>query len=124
MDGIGNPNAKSSASPKAKDGLLSYYWMFTDKRLTVSRLEDANAWRGAFSLSVGAERKLFDFAGANQNGRPMEFLGIYEFEGDFLRICWRTRSDPNDTKVKRPDSFVLGPGDTIQYRKLRRLGDR
>ena len=66
--------------------------------------------RGSFSLRSEGKRKLFDFKGvrfnAAQEPQKMEWRGIYEFEGDFLKICYRQRRLPEDPAVDRPDSFV------------------
>jgi hypothetical protein len=80
-------------------------------------------WRGTFSLSEGVERKLFDFVGTTPAGKPVEFLGIYEFEDEAVKFCDGIRHDAHDRNFKRPDSFAVGLGIPRQFRKLRRLGD-
>jgi hypothetical protein len=59
-----------------------------------------------------------------QEPQQMEWRGIYEFDGEFLRICYRWRRLPDGPVVDRPDSFkaVRGPGGTNSL-KLRRVGD-
>jgi hypothetical protein len=52
----------------------------------------------------------------------LEFLGIYEFEGEFLKMCCRVRRDPNERGFQRADSFELAPEIETFYLKLRRLG--
>ena len=50
--------------------------------------------------------------------------GIFEFEGEFLKVCWAFRLDPANTKdFVRPDSFMASPGASRRlYLKLRRVG--
>ncbi|MGO9469962.1 MAG: TIR domain-containing protein [Isosphaeraceae bacterium] len=100
-------------------------WEFKGTHLTIYRLVDPAAdefsQNGSFSLSAGGERKLFDFSVTG--GRPFELLGIYDFEGEFLKICYWVRLD-FDPNFKRPDSFAAGPGTERTYLKFRHLGDR
>lgn len=80
--------------------------------------------RGAFSLSKGAERNLFDFATRRPDDQDLAFVGIYEFDGELLRVCYRIRLDPANepSDSKRPDSFLVrGGGFRRVYVKLRRV---
>jgi uncharacterized protein (TIGR03067 family) len=111
------------ASTKKNVSSLMPVWEFQGTRLTIHGLSsgmDATLF-GSFSLSTGVERKLFDFSYTGTDGQPSALVGIYEFEGEFLRVCFVNRRDPN---FKRPDSFVAEPGTTRRYMKYRRLGDR
>ena len=91
---------------------------------TVNKKKEEVRDRGPFALSQGVERKLFDFATKGPDGRPREIKGIYEFEGESLRICYGIHIDPpNNPEFRRPDSFVAGPGTRRFYLKLRRVGD-
>jgi uncharacterized protein (TIGR03067 family) len=99
-------------------------WEFSGTNLTVYRSVDQDVRdyliRGSFSLSTGVERKLFDVSTPRPDGRPMEILGIYELEGEFLKVCFGIRLD-NDPDFKRPDSFVPAGGTLRMYRKFKRL---
>ncbi len=95
-------------------------WEFQGSQLT-QRSSDSGSL-GPFSLSAGVERKLFDFNGTTSDGKAFEFLGIYDFEGEFLKICWVRHYYPQDRNIKRPDS--LTPGSGRVYARFRRLGHR
>ncbi len=121
----GQTTTKKSSGVKA----VSFLWVWTFKgaRLTTARLldgkEEAND-RGVFSLSRGAERKLFDFKGKRPNGTAVELKGIYEFDGEFLKVCYTFRVDPAKTSnLVRPDSFALAPGSRGLSLKFKRVGE-
>jgi uncharacterized protein (TIGR03067 family) len=121
----GQTTTKKSSDVKA----VSFLWVWTFKgaRLTTARLldgkEEAND-RGVFSLSHGTERKLFDFKGKRPNGAAVELKGIYEFDGEFLKICYTFRTDPAKTpNLVRPDSFALAPGSRGMSLKFKRVGE-
>jgi uncharacterized protein (TIGR03067 family) len=106
-------------------------WTFHDTHLAIHQLVDGAEvlqHRGSFSLRPAGRHKLFDFNGVRlppaQEPQQMEWRGIYEFDGEFLRICYRWRRLPDGPVVDRPDSFkaVRGPGGTNSL-KLRRVGD-
>ncbi len=124
---LGNVSAKGSANAQKKAN-PAQLWEFQGKHLTIpaaaSTDNNDREWRGSYSLSAGADRKLFDFVGTAPSGARVEFLGIYEFEGEYLRFCYGIRRDQNDPHFKRPDSFAALPGTSRQYRKFRRLGER
>jgi uncharacterized protein (TIGR03067 family) len=101
-------------------------WVFSGTHLTMYRSVDhdvrAAEFRGPFSLSTGVERMLFDFSSNTTEGKPIEALGIYEFEGEFFKVCYSVRMD-HAPDVKRPDSFVLTEGAGLRhYLKFKRLG--
>ena len=110
---------------------LKPVWTFRDTHLAIHQLVDgaeALQHRGSFSLRPEGGRKLFDFNGVRithtQESQQMEWRGIYEFDGEFLRICSRWRRLPDGPVVDRPDSFaaVHGPGGTNSV-KLSALGN-
>ncbi len=108
-------------------GATKAVWTFRGAHLTLGRMVDGEEdipSRGSFSLSQGVERKLFDFAGTLPDGSPIEMKGIFEFEGEFLKVCWGFRLDPANTKdFVRPDSFMVSPGGSRRvYLKLMRVG--
>ena len=97
-------------------------WEFNGGHLTMYLTGSEKQFRGTFKLSGESGLKSFDFVGTNANEKPVEFVGIYEFEGEFLKICWRTRLHLEDAKITRPNSFAVRPGSAVKYRKFRRLG--
>jgi len=106
-------------------------WTFRGARLTTRRIVDgaeAVQMLGTFSLSPGAKRNLFDFNGSmSRSGLEdlhVQWRGIYEFDGEFLKICYRWRGVPSkEAPPDRPDSFVgaEGRGGTWLF-KLKRVG--
>jgi uncharacterized protein (TIGR03067 family) len=100
-------------------------WEFSGSNFAAYRSADQDVSdsliSGSFSLSTGVERKLFDVSTPRPDGRPMEILGIYELEGEFLKVCFGVRLD-NNPDFKRPDSFVPAGGVFRMYRKFKRLG--
>jgi hypothetical protein len=70
----------------------------------------------------------FDFNGSQlspgKDDQKAEWRGIYEFEGSYLKICYRWRKLPDGPSIERPDSFVGIHGrDGTSSVKLRRLAD-
>jgi uncharacterized protein (TIGR03067 family) len=104
-------------------------WTFRDDRLTTRRVIDGSEvveYRGLYSLRQSRARNLFDFNGVQfsqgRENQQVEFHGIYEFEGEFLRVCYRVRRLPDAPVQERPDSFVSvhGRGGTVLM-KFRRV---
>jgi uncharacterized protein (TIGR03067 family) len=117
----------TSSTPKKKALGSPQEWEFQGKRLTMHTSTNRGGdveLKGSFSLSGGVERKLFDFSGTRADATPFEMLGIYEFEGDFLKVCYWIRLDPNDAEFKRPDSFAVEPGSRRMFLKFERVADR
>jgi hypothetical protein len=79
-------------------------------------------FRGSYLLQTAGARKLIDFSGVDEIGGPVEWRGIYEFDGDFVKICWRDRDDATESLTDRPSSFVVGPENLASYVKLRHAG--
>jgi uncharacterized protein (TIGR03067 family) len=111
--------------------ILRPAWTFRDTHLAIHQLVDgaeALQHRGSFSLRPERRHKLFDFNGVRlppaQEPQQVEWRGIYVFDGEFLRICYRWRRLPDGPVIDRPDSLkaVRGPGGTNSV-KLRRVGD-
>ncbi len=101
-------------------------WIFRGTDLTVLHTVDGSeavSLRGSFSLRSDGKRKLFDFDGMIPNGRPLEFRGIYQLEGEFLKVCYwvvRLRDDPTK-QAQRPDSFDLDGEHMGSSLKLRHI---
>jgi len=103
-------------------------WTFRGTQLVSSHLADGKEevqHHGPFSLSLGVERRLFDYAFTRPDGVPVEFKGIYEFEGEFLRVCYwfGPRDLANSPAFRLPDSFIVGTFDRRVYLKFRRVGE-
>ena len=102
-------------------------WTFRGTQLTDSGLVDGREFKnqGPFSLSQGVEGKLFDFTTTRPDGAPIVFKGIYEFEGEFLKVCYwyGPRDLANSPAFRRPNSFVVGAVTRRNYIKFRRVGE-
>jgi uncharacterized protein (TIGR03067 family) len=100
-------------------GNAKIVWIIQGAQLTVIltfRGKEAALDRGLLSLSQGSERKQMDFAGRMKNGQAYETKGIYEFEGEFLKVCYSWATDPDkEPDFVRPRSFVIAPGLRRQY---------
>jgi uncharacterized protein (TIGR03067 family) len=81
-------------------------------------------FHGTFSLSPGVERRLFGYSFKAKRGKSWDWLGIYEFEGELLRVCYESFPSESASDFKRPDSFVLTSGSKQVRITFRRLGDR
>ncbi len=106
-------------------------WTFRGVHLTTRRLVDGAEVvqsHGSFSLRPGGKRNLFDVTGSQlgpgQDDQKTEWRGIYEFDGSYLKVCYRWRRLPDGPSIERPDSFegIHGRGGTTSV-KLRRLAD-
>jgi uncharacterized protein (TIGR03067 family) len=127
IQGRWRPVEVASSTPKKKTLGSPQVWEFQGTQLTMhfsSNRGDAVDLEGPFSLSRGTERKMFDFSGTRADGTPFEMLGIYDFEGDFLKVCYWIRLDPNDADFKRPDSFAVETGTRRVFVKFRRIESR
>jgi uncharacterized protein (TIGR03067 family) len=105
------------------------FWTFHGRTLTIT-VQDAGEEKvrneGSFSLSTGAERKLFDYVTTGPSSRSIAFSGIYEFDGEFLKVCYGIRLDPPNEppESRRPDSFLVsGRNFRRTYLKFERVGD-
>jgi uncharacterized protein (TIGR03067 family) len=119
-------NASTRQNYDAQLGNSTMVWTFQGAHATGSQRvdgEEVGTDRGLFSLSQGVERRLIDFAGIRPNGVAFELKGIYEFEGEFLKVCYSLSVPAKNTSFKRPDSFVVEPGSSRVYVKFRRFGD-
>lgn len=92
----------------------------TGNRLTIQRSVNgvAGEYRGTFVLGWNGDRKLFDFTGTAPNGQQVEFLGVYEFDGDVFRLCYRRRPE-NDPSRERAFEFGTWAGSARVFNKFR-----
>jgi uncharacterized protein (TIGR03067 family) len=98
-------------------------WTFRGSNLTVHHVVDgheAEALSGSFSLGPGGAFKSIDFSVANPNGAEFVGRGIYQFDGEFLKVCHRMSRRQDSTKPlpERPDSFSGSAG--VAYVKFKR----
>jgi uncharacterized protein (TIGR03067 family) len=93
-------------------------------QLTIQRVINGvpGEYRGTFSLGLESDRRLFDFTGTGPNGRPVTWLGLYEFEGEIFKVCYRVRSE-NDLNPQRADSFGTFANSNRVSNKFRRITD-
>jgi uncharacterized protein (TIGR03067 family) len=100
-------------------------WIVHDDNLTLRHRVDGKMVEqnhGTFRLRRGpGGRKTFDYNGTTPEGRQVEFVGIYDFEGDFLKVCFQFRRVPVEAPAERPETFAAGPGRVNL--KFKRLGD-
>jgi uncharacterized protein (TIGR03067 family) len=120
--------AKKKSFDAAREASKTF-WIFRGRKLTISNRDDGEEEvknQGSFSLSTGVERKLFDYATTGRDGQAIAFSGIYEFDGEFLRVCYGIRLDPANQppESRRPDSFLVSSGGFRRtYVKLKRVGE-
>jgi uncharacterized protein (TIGR03067 family) len=98
-------------------------WVFEGPHLTIRRTVDGEEqdWiRGTFTLRIVGERKLIDYDSEGVNGHKIEWRGIYSFNGPFLEVCWRPKSDSARPLLDRPNSFVVNQDNHGFYMKLSR----
>jgi uncharacterized protein (TIGR03067 family) len=58
-------------------------------------------YKGNFDIDPA--KKSFDWVGKGPRGNAVEWIGIYDIEGDSLKICYRYNNDGN---AKRPKDFT------------------
>jgi uncharacterized protein (TIGR03067 family) len=74
------------------------------KTLTMERLKGSVAkWTGKFTINP--ETNDFDWVGTNSQGAENKWVGIYEVDGDTLKLCFRFNIDG---QAKRPTKFSSG----------------
>ena len=63
--------------------------------------------RGTFGLREdrNGQARLFDFNGKANTGAEVTWSGIYEFDGESLRVCYRTRRGNDEADPGRAVSF-------------------
>ena len=73
-------------------------WIFHDDNLVLRHRVDGKMVEqnhGTFKLRRGGGRKTLDYV-AETEGRHVEFYGIYDFDGDFLKVCFQIRRGQSD----------------------------
>jgi uncharacterized protein (TIGR03067 family) len=79
-------------------------------------------YRGTFSLDSDGEQRQFDFTGTGPNGKPVEWLGIYVFEGDVFKLCYRVRAE-NGPRGDRATTFGTWANSSRVFNKFRRVSE-
>lgn len=77
---------------------------------------EASSTRGRVSLRIEGGKKLFDFDGRDNQGNHIVMVGLYDFDGDHVIICYNLAPLERPPAILRPDergSFVV---------KLKRAG--
>jgi uncharacterized protein (TIGR03067 family) len=124
-DGTRRSELPERNAPPAGHHIANTVWVFRASNLTLQGVvgrQNKTLFRGSYLLQTAGTRNLIDLSGVDQNGGPLEWRGIYEFDGDFVKICWRDRDDAIDSLTDRPSSFAVGPDNRASYVKLRRAG--
>ena len=82
----------SDVLKKAFASQIKPVWTFQRTHLTIHGDPYAKDfdYLGLFSLSTGVEHRLFGYSFKSRNGKSWEWLGIYEFEDEFLRVCFES----------------------------------
>jgi uncharacterized protein (TIGR03067 family) len=111
---------------KAFAASINPVWTFQGTQLTVHGDPYAKDFdfHGSFSLSSGVERRLFGYNFKSKRGKSFDWLGIYKFDGELLRVCYESFPSASASDFKRPDSFVLTSGSKQVRITFRHLEDR
>lgn len=93
-----------------------------DNALTMTRTISGNfgTYRGEFQVNESSHT--FDFTGKGPNGADVAFRGIYDLDGDTLRLCYKYVKGP---QTARPTQFRTDnrAGTSFVLLVLRRVGD-
>jgi uncharacterized protein (TIGR03067 family) len=87
-------------------------------KLVMSRVmkEAFGKYEGRFDVNPTVTPCELDLTGKNPSGAYIEKIGIYELNGDTLRLCW---GDPK-VNSKRPEKFETAPGAGREYFTFKR----
>ena len=80
----------------------------------------AGEYRGTFSLGRDGEQRLFDLNGTGPNGKHVEWLGLYEFDGEVFKFCYRVRPE-NGPSNDRATTFGTWANSSRVFNKFRRI---
>jgi uncharacterized protein (TIGR03067 family) len=93
-------------------------WRFHGDQLEVLRPVDGKmaTWlEGTYRIHRGPRgRGMFDASLTAGQGRKLEWVGIYDFEGDLLKVCYKVRRLPDDPAPERPTAFAVD-GDSANF---------
>ncbi|HEY2154722.1 MAG TPA: TIGR03067 domain-containing protein [Isosphaeraceae bacterium] len=101
-------------------------WRFHGDQLAIVRMVDGKPTpqvEGTFKLHRGPRgRGFFDASLAGTQGRKMDWVGIYDFEGDVLKVCYAVRRQPDGPAAERPTAFAVDPDSLSFNARLKRFG--
>ena len=103
---------------KAADDLRGHQLTFAGDRFTI-RSKGKVIYQGTYIIDPSAKPATIDFRNAAGEMKGKTWLGIYEMEGDVLRIC----DNADDVAKGRPAAFVAGAGSghvLISFRRMKR----
>lgn len=79
-----------------------------DRRLTIKghsytmkRTENGPRHALIGKFEIDASNGYFDFIGKEQSGMAREFVGIYELDGDTLKLCYRYKNNDDCVRPKK-----------------------
>lgn len=86
-----------------------------DRRITISR-SNLTMWRTLDNKRLSFEGKFdiasttghFDFIGKGPNGEVSEWIGLYQLQGDTLKLCYNFKTAKSSV---RPTNFVPAEGE-------------
>jgi hypothetical protein len=104
----GRAAAKRKAAEKGNsEKPPMFVWEFHGNQLTTRMIRgdgaDVLTFHGTFALleGRGGVACLFECKGRNVGRGPeVEWLGVYEFDGDFLRICYRFHGPDDEDRAR------------------------
>ncbi|HEX6774404.1 MAG TPA: TIGR03067 domain-containing protein [Methylomirabilota bacterium] len=103
---------------KAADDLRGHQLTFAGHRFTI-RSKGKVIYQGTYIIDPCAKPATIDFRNTAGEMKGKTWLGIYEMEGDVLRIC----DNADDVAKGRPAAFVAGAGSghiLISFRGMKR----
>ena len=124
-------DAKMAARAKAQgirgDKPPVFLWKIDGNALAVRIIRidgsDGPMLRGTFGLREdrNGQARLFDFNGKASTGAEVTWAGVYEFEEDLLRVCYRTRHGNDEADPGRAVAFHTdlkrGGGSVFTFKK-------
>ncbi len=81
---------------------------FKGNTLSCDRVSDGALGTYAGTFNLDPKTKAFTFTGKGPQGKPLEWIGIYQLDGDTLTLCYRIKR--GDTSVTRPKEFKSEAG--------------
>ena len=105
-------------SGKAADDLRGHQLTFAGDRFTI-RSKGKVIYQGTYIIDPSAKPATIDFRNTAGEMKGKTWLGIYEMEGDVLRIC----DNADDVAKGRPAAFAAGAGSghvLISFSRMKR----
>jgi len=108
-------SARSDGNPVPDDLLKQIDFVFAGDKLTCKLKGDDK--QTAYQIDPTQDPKTIDISVLDGPGKGKTFYGIYELEGDGLKICLTHK----EIKSSRPVEFTSGPKSDTDLFELRRL---